>query len=343
VSLSGTGESDATLVVAAGQMSVSDLATTPMPSLAQSAPGMASDVRAATRPPRPAPPPVKKTKSRVGLVVGVLALVVAAGGGAAYYLATRGGGASPATGAQQAQSPPQQATATASSPGAQPSAQGTQPPSSATQQTAQGTQPPATEQAGPQTATTQQSATRPEQTQPPPAARPTAPAVPRTGSLLVTDLPSGGSIVIDGGRVIRDETSVDLDPGSHSITLTAPGYEAQRETVRIAAGRTLQLAFRAQRLPPQVTQPAKPPETQPQTARELVAGQGILRLAVAPVAEIIIAGDSRGIQSRLVDTLLAGGYRIRLVPTDRAYADSTFSIEVKPGQNPPVIIQLRRK
>ena len=71
--------------------------------------------------------------------------------------------------------------------------------------------------------------------------------------------------------------------------------------------------------------------------------EGILRLSVSPVSEIFISGEARGVKSRLIDTVLAGGYSVRLVPTDRSYADSSLTIEVVPGENRPVFVQLRRR
>jgi serine/threonine protein kinase len=322
ISLSGTGESDATLVVSAGQLSVSDLATTPMPSLGASIPPVAADTRTATRPPRPAPPPPKK-RFPVGLVAGLLVVVIGAGGGTAYYLSTRGRVDNTSPRAPQMQAPQTQQTTPV-----------TQPPASQTdQQQAPATRPPETQP------TPQPQAQRPE-----PVTRPVAPAAPKTGTLFVMGLPQGGSIVIDNGRVVRNQTSVDLDPGSYRVTLAAPGYEAQNERVTITAGRTAPLTFSARTVQAPVSQPVqKPPEAQPTTPRELVAGQGILLLSVTPVAEVFIDSESHGIRSRYADTVVAGGHRIRLVPTDRTYADSSFTIEVKSGQNDPLRIQLRRQ
>jgi serine/threonine protein kinase len=323
ISLGGTGAGDATLVVPAQGMASADLATTPMPSLAGSMPGvapgdapMATPPTPRTIPPRPMPPrPAPKTKGApVGLIA---AAVIVLGGGAAgawYFLG------------RPAPKPP---------------------PPVVTDQPA--TQPPTQVQpAAPPETTATAPVQQPVAQQPTPAetapARPAAPAAPRTGTLVIQGMPSGGTVTV-GGRVQRD-ASIELPAGRHTVQLIHPNYETQTANVTIVAGRAEMLRFSAsplavQQPPAQVQQPAQPT---PAPARGLLAGQGILRLSVNPVAEVFIDGESRGVKSRHTDTLLAGDHLIRLVPADETYRDSTFAHRLPAGENSdPLVIRLLRR
>jgi hypothetical protein len=140
---------------------------------------------------------------------------------------------------------------------------------------------------------------------------------------------------------------MDLSPGRHEVRIVHPDYELHSATVVVRAGDVTTLRFDAQPItaaapsPPVAEQP--PPRPQTRQPAALLEGQAILRLSVTPVCEIFISGESRGVKNRLVDTLLAGGISVRLIPTDRSYADSAFAVELVPGANKPVVIQLRRR
>ncbi len=318
ISLSGTGASDATLVVSTDQLSVSDLATTPMPSLGASIPPVIADTRAGTRPPRPAPPPAKKKKGfPIGLVVGLLVVVIGAGGGTAYYLSTRGGPTTTPQPVPQTQAP---ASGTQTAP-SQPQAPATQSPPP---QPAPATQSPAT-QLQPQTQ-------RPESVAPP---------APRIGTLFVTGLPEGGSIVIDNGKVVRNQTSVDLDPGSYRVTLAAPGFEAQNQRVRISAGRTVQLTFRASAVRAQASQPNKPPVPQPQPPPGLQPNTGVLLLGLNAAAELVLDGDNKGTQRRYRAVLLATDHVVRLSAV--GYRDTTVTVRIPDRDSILVRVNLERR
>jgi serine/threonine protein kinase len=323
ISLGGTGAGDATLVVPAQGMASHDLATTPMPSLQRSMPGVApSDATMATPatprtiPPRPMPPrPAPKKKGApVGLIA---AAVIVLGGGAAgawYFL-----------GRPAPKPPPPVVT------------------------TAPATEPPTHVQpATPAETTAVPPAPQPEPVTPRPAAtEPPAPAAPRTGTLVIQALPSGGYVTVGGRRQRGSE--IELAPGRHTVQLIHQGYETQTATVTITAGGVQTLRFTASALavqpPPQAQPPVQQPaQPAPAPARGLLATQGILRLSVSPVAEVFIDGESRGVKSRHTDTLVAGDHLIRLVPTDGTFRDTTFAHRLPAGEDSqPLVVRLNRK
>jgi serine/threonine protein kinase len=293
LSTGGTGASDATLVVPSGAVSHADLATTPLPGMGRSMPG-AVDPSIASPPPTPQTIPpssslriVKKKRSPAGFIAA--GLIVIGGGAAGVYFATRGG---------RSPEPVSQAPVeTVAAPVAQP------PPS---QRTDTATSPPVVQ-------TPQQQAPQPPAAEPR-LAQPT-PAAPRTGTLLVTGLPGGGSIVIDGGRVVRGQSSVDLAPGSYVITLAAGGYEPHEETIRIIAGRSTRMDFSRRAIPqaaPQPTPQAPPPAPRP-SQPELSSVQGLLRIGVSVVADIYIDRELRAAKrNRYEEIVLAGDHLIDL-------------------------------
>jgi serine/threonine protein kinase len=68
-----------------------------------------------------------------------------------------------------------------------------------------------------------------------------APAEVTTGTVSVTDLPTGGEITVDGRR--QRESSFALERGSHTIRLTAPGYHAIEREISVTAGTGLTVQF----------------------------------------------------------------------------------------------------
>jgi serine/threonine protein kinase len=314
ISLGGTGAGDATLVVPAQGMASHDLATTPMPSLAGSMPGVApSDATMATPPtprtipPRPMPPrPVPKKK---GTPIGAIAAaVIVLGGGAAgawYFL-----GRQPQPGPAGSIEPVVQTGPT------------TQPPTEV---------PPAAPPETTVTAPVQQ----PVAQQPTPAetapARPAAPAAPRTGTLLVVGLPAGGTVLLADGRVIREPT-VQLPPGRHQLTLAATGFQPQDETVTIVAGRTERVTWRQvpiQVSAPPVQQAVEPPSV-PTRPAGLGEGMGVLMLSISnATAEVFFDGESKGTQRRFVTTTIAGGHSLRLVASGFATLDTLIQVPEK--------------
>jgi serine/threonine-protein kinase len=314
LSLGGTGAGDATLVVPAQGMSSPDLATTPMPSLARSLPGVPPAEAGVTTPatPRPRPGPAPAAPRKRGAPIGLIAaavLVLGGGAAGAWYVVNKGKTAPPSSQVATEPAPAQTQTA---------------PP--------RDTVVPAPQQQAPPAATTQ-----------PPA--PVAPAAPRTGTLVVQGLPSGGTVTVDGRR--QRGAQIELDPGRHSIQLIHPNYETQTASVTIAAGGVETLRFRAVRVAEQQQAPVTPPTqapTAPGAVRGLLEGEGILRLGVNVAAEIYVRGQLVG-RGRVTDTLLAGPVEIRIVAPE-GYRDTTIYHTVNPGPesaNPPVRVTLSRR
>lgn len=315
LSLGGTGAGDATLVVPTGGFSNADLATTPMPSMARSIPGMADPTGATTPttpqtiPPRTAIRIVKKKRAPVGLIAA--GLIVIGGGAAGLYFATRGG--------------------SAPEPIVQNPVETQAPPAAATQ-----TPTPAPVDTTPQQAPAQ------GPTQPPPETRPVQPAAPRTGTLLVTGLPSGGSIVIDGGRVVRNQSSVDLDPGTYEITLAASGYEPQEATVHITAGRAERLSFARRPIQQAAPPTTQPPANQPPPGAELSSLQGVLRIGVSVPADIYIDNELKvSRRQRHQEIVVAGSHLVRLRAD--GFRDSTITVQLRGQDTVTVSIQLQRQ
>jgi len=313
LSLGGTGAGDATLVVPAQGMSSPDLATTPMPSLARSMPGVPPAQAGAATPatPRPRPGPARPAPKKRGVPVGLIAaavLVLGGGAAGAWYYVNKGKASLPSSQVATEPAPVQQGTTPTPTP----------------------TPPP------------RDTVVPPPQQQAPPAATTQPPAAPRTGTLVVQGLPSGGTVTVDGRR--QRGAQIELDPGRHSIQLIHPNYEIQTANVTIAAGGVETLRFRAVPVAVQQQAPVTPPVQPPAAPAGLLEGQGILRLGVNVAAQIYIQDRLVG-RNRVTDTLLAGTYEIRIVAPE-GYRDTTIYHTVNPGPesaNPPVRVVLNRR
>lgn len=334
ISLGGTGEGDATLVVPAQGVSAADLATTPMPSMARSTPGLSrSDAGAATPatpqtiPPRPiAPRPVPKKKGApIGLIAAALIVVGGGATGAWYFLAGPGAHRPPAT---QVQAGPRQRVV-----------QG--PPQPA--------QPPAGQQGTPASADTAtkspvQAETLPARpvTPAPQQPRDVTPAAPKPGRLIVVGMPAGGTIVVD--NQVKPGSQVDLSPGRHSVRLIHPSYEPQTTSVNVRAGDATTLEFTANPIAQRPTAPVQPPAQQPQAqpAQPSVGAlQGMLRIGINVIAEVIVDQESRG-RKRLFQEILLAGDHLVLLRAD-GFADTTLRVRVTEGDTTTYKVDLQRK
>ena len=140
------------------------------------------------------------------------------------------------------------------------------------------------------------------------------PPPPSTGTVTVTNLPSGGTIVALGQR---RAASFELPPGEHQVELRAPGYEVQRTPVTVRAGGDITLPFVAPRVqqssrpPPVERRPADAAAAPPTTrAAEPAAGGAVplptpaatttamLQIAVRPAAQVFIDGQALGERTR---------------------------------------------
>jgi serine/threonine protein kinase len=305
-------------------------------------------------PARPAVPPpsfaaVKpQPRGTSPIVWTLLALLFIGGvaGGSYYYFFVKNGATPPAT------APPSAPTTTAPSANApatgtgetqatgqptgeqQPGAaeQGTQ-----TGQPAAGTQPVTPTEVGnpaakPETRKPESSAARetppPEQTAPKPAAGLVY------GKIFVNSVPPGAQISVDGRSDpdwIAPHTVDGLKGGEHKLTLSAQGYTASTQTIKIEPGRTIPVnvalsRYHAQGAEARPTKPIGPPPSQPKvqetppvvTTAPGSAANGVWRIVtVPPGAEIIIDGKSFG-KSPAQATLPAGKhtYSIKLSGVD---------------------------
>jgi serine/threonine-protein kinase len=320
ISLSGTAEGEATLVVSAS--SAADLATTPIPIPATSVPGTRPAAAPRTLAPRLARP--SKKKAPAALIAGLV--VVLGGGAAAAVILTKGG---------QAPAPATRTDTTATStvaqpPATQPSGRTTSPPSATPQQP---TQTPAQQPAATQPPVTQTAA--------PPQPQPSAP---RMGTLVIQNLPRNGSVLVDG--TLQDGTAIRLEPGRHEVELVAAGMETHRETIMITANQTSRLRFAARPLaqaappPTQQPPPVQPPPAQTQPTGP-ATGTGILLLGLNTTAQVFVDGDPRGTGRRLSFAIIAGSHAIRLVAA--GYRDTTHYVQVPDRDTVRVIIDMQRQ
>jgi len=126
--------------------------------------------------------------------------------------------------------------------------------------------------------------------------KPDAPPPQTKGTLVVTGLPAGGSIRVDGGRI--SGSRVALEQGEHTVRLQASGYEPVETVVQIGAGATRTLVFDAKPVAP--PSPPEPP------------ARGVLALVVRPWAKVFIDDKLAGEEvTSLMVTLPVGRHALR--------------------------------
>src|SRR5207248_3190362 len=61
----------------------------------------------------------------------------------------------------------------------------------------------------------------------------------KTGDLVITSMPLGAAIKVDGvdSGLVTPQTLYDLNEGTHIVTLTLPGGEPETFSVKIKAGK----------------------------------------------------------------------------------------------------------
>jgi serine/threonine protein kinase len=72
------------------------------------------------------------------------------------------------------------------------------------------------------------------------------PQQPTAGNVTVTDLPPNGIVTVDGVR--QDSVSFELEPGTHTISMSASGYRSVETEVEVAAGGALTVPFTGARI-----------------------------------------------------------------------------------------------
>jgi hypothetical protein len=143
-----------------------------------------------------------------------------------------------------------------------------------------------------------------------------------TGRIIVAELPSGGSVDIDGQR--RTGTNFELRAGRHIVRMSAPDYESVTDTVRLVAGERVRLVFSGRRTQAETTTAAVQP--------------AILLLRINPWANVFIDNESLGANSRLVDTLTAGQHVLRF--EREGYMPKDTTIVLQSGQELRINIRL---
>jgi hypothetical protein len=67
-------------------------------------------------------------------------------------------------------------------------------------------------------------------------------AIPRTGKVRISSSLPGAAVSIDGHWAGTAPLELELDPGGHSVEVSASGYVARRDELVVAAGQTRDIA-----------------------------------------------------------------------------------------------------
>jgi len=165
---------------------------------------------------------------------------------------------------------------------------------------------------------------------------PVRPAV-VTGRVVVTGLPSGATVRVDGR--LRDGTEFELQPGRHTVRMDAEGYEPASTDVMVAAGGWVQLPFVGR---PLAAGPAAPADdaTPLREATPVPTQGGVLVVrTVGGWGRIYVDGALGREGSSHRDSLPAGSHVIRVERPGYATVDTTVSLG--PGETKIVTIQMR--
>jgi hypothetical protein len=162
-----------------------------------------------------------------------------------------------------------------------------------------------------------------------------APAVsePTTGRVSVTNLPSSGTVTIDGRQ--RSGRDFELAPGSHEIRMAAAGFAPVTTTITVEVGERTTLPFTGQRVtqaapaPRQTTTPVSEPPpaaTQPDPAAN-TAQLATLQISIAPPANLTINNVSKGRTSRIRETLVPGTHVVHVELEGYLPFDTTVTLK----------------
>ena len=79
--------------------------------------------------------------------------------------------------------------------------------------------------------------------------------VPDMGSLAITSVPSGASVLVDGGnKGITPVIAENLTGGNHTIAVSLDGYISQQQTVKVVTGQTMPVTIGLSPVAPQKTE-----------------------------------------------------------------------------------------
>ncbi|MCQ8893805.1 MAG: PEGA domain-containing protein [Methanolinea sp.] len=149
---------------------------------------------------------------------------------------------------------------------------------------------------------------------------------PTTGDILVSSVPDGAAIYLDGnyrGMTVPGDT-VDItgiSPGTHTITLLKSGYQDYTASVTVAAGSTST-----------VTGMLKP-GSQPSSTG------GIIIQSTPSGAEVYIDNVYKGFSPLFADDIPTGFHVVTFKM--KGYTDVQQTVQVNPGESPHVTVNLQ--
>ena len=144
-----------------------------------------------------------------------------------------------------------------------------------------------------------------------------------TGTLLVTSIPQGAVIYIDGIASGQTNTSVtNIAAGTRNVTVTKPGYQTATELVSVQPGESKSVSF--------TLQPGEGAGT----------GTGILLVTSSPRGAVIyIDGIASGQTNAYVRNVAAGTRNVTLVKP--GYQTATELVSVQAGERTTVSLTLQ--
>ena len=140
---------------------------------------------------------------------------------------------------------------------------------------------------------------------------------PVLGLVSITGLPTGGTVSVDGQ--VRNGTEFELEPGSYTVILGAPGYESQETDITVADdGSSITVAFTGQEVVEEPQETARQPDPPVvQTVR------------VALDQPFIYVGDSTNARISVIDQY---GNELRGRPVNWVSANQTAATITARGQ-----------
>lgn len=110
--------------------------------------------------------------------------------------------------------------------------------------------------------------------------------IPRLTVRLRPHAPASSTIVLDGQERVTPGTTIVVDPGSHVVATSAPGWRTHMATIRVAESERAQLLVAPEPLP------AERPAPQPGSARKAwgwtLGGIGVAGLVTAGVSALVL-------------------------------------------------------
>lgn len=138
--------------------------------------------------------------------------------------------------------------------------------------------------------------------------------------------PAGAFVLVDGNAPPAGSRTVDVDPGTHVVAITAPRFRARQERVRVPAGGTITVNVSLER--------ADVIQTGPPIAPIAVMGVGVLGLAAGVVFAIVRGSAFGTFERQHCNPPEQGVIRcepVPLNPTDNAPTDPNYRLGVTMG------------